>query len=185
MTPKIAAAIAKATALQELEDIYRPFRPKRRTRAAVAKEKGLEPLAARLFMQGAEQPETLAEPFVSEEVPTIEEALQGAGGDILAEQFADDPALRALIRNFTYTTGLLVSEGSDTDEIEQAKEFEMYFDYYEDVHKIPPHRILALNRGGERLKVLKVRIEVDRTQVVSLLSKNFFKTVHPRLPHGS
>ncbi|HHY16354.1 MAG TPA: RNA-binding transcriptional accessory protein [Firmicutes bacterium] len=173
MTPKIAAAIAKATALQELEDIYRPFRPKRRTRAAVAKEKGLEPLAARLFMQGAEQPETLAEPFVSEEVPTIEEALQGAG-DILAEQFADDPALRALIRNFTYTTGLLVSEGSDTDEIEQAKEFEMYFDYYEDVHKIPPHRILALNRG-ERLKVLKVRIEVDRTQVVSLLSKKLLQ----------
>ncbi len=173
MTPEILASIAKATTLQELEDIYRPFRPKRRTRASMAKEKGLEPLAERLLEQGAEQPEQLAEAFLTEEVPSSEEALQGAR-DVLAERFADDPLLRGLIRNFTYSTGLLVSEGSAIDEIEQAREFEMYFDYYEDVHKIPPHRILAINRG-ERLKVLKVRIEVDQAKVYSLLGRELIK----------
>ena len=173
LTPEVAQAITQATTLQELEDIYRPFRPKRRTRASMAKDKGLEPLAIKLLEQGPEEPEALAQAFLTEEVPTIEDALQGAQ-DILAEQFSDDPALRALIRKFTYDTGLLVSEANNNEDVEEAQEFQMYFDYFEDVAKIPPHRILALNRG-ERLKALKVRIQVDVDRINSLLQKELLK----------
>lgn len=173
LTPEIAQSIAQATTLQELEDIYRPFRPKRRTRASMAKDKGLEPLAIKLLEQGSEEPEALAQAFLTEEVPTIEDALQGAQ-DILAEQFSDDPALRALIRKFTYDTGLLVSEATNNEDVEEAQEFQMYFDYFEDVAKIPPHRVLALNRG-ERLKALKVKIQVDVDRINSLLQKELLK----------
>ena len=93
----------------------------------------------------------------------------GRRTDILAERFADDPELRALIRQFTYSTGLLVSGGEDTGEIAEAKEFQMYFDYYEDVAKIPPHRVLAINRG-ERLKVLRVNLRVDEQKVYAILN---------------
>lgn len=168
LTPEISAAIQGAITLQELEDIYRPFRPKRRTRASMAKEKGLEPLALQLLEQGTEEPRVLAEAFLSEEVPTVEEALQGAQ-DILAERFTDDPAHRAQVRRFTYETGLLVSERTG-EEVPEAQEFQMYFDYFEDVAKIPPHRILALNRG-ERLGVLKIRIQVDTARIHSLLAR--------------
>ncbi len=168
LTPEISAAIQGAVTLQELEDIYRPFRPKRRTRASMAKEKGLEPLALQLLEQGTEEPRVLAEAFLSEEVPTVEEALQGAQ-DILAERFTDDPAHRAQVRKFTYETGLLVSERTG-EEVPEAQEFQMYFDYFEDVAKIPPHRILALNRG-ERLGVLKIRIQVDTVRIHSLLAR--------------
>jgi uncharacterized protein len=168
LTPEISAAIQGAITLQELEDIYRPFRPKRRTRASMAKEKGLEPLALQLLEQGTEEPRVLAEAFLSEEVPTVEEALQGAQ-DILAERFTDDPAHRAQVRKFTYETGLLVSERTG-EEVPEAQEFQMYFDYFEDVAKIPPHRILALNRG-ERLGVLKIRIQVDTARIHSLLAR--------------
>ncbi|NMB02072.1 MAG: RNA-binding transcriptional accessory protein [Firmicutes bacterium] len=169
LTPDISEAISKATTLQELEDIYRPFRPKRRTRASMAKEKGLEPLALKLLEQGSENPKDMATAFLNEKVTSIDEALQGAK-DILAEQFTDDPANRALIRKFTYDTGLLMSEKTANDDIPEAQEFQMYFDYFEDVAKIPPHRILAINRG-ERLNVLKVKIQVDVEKVHSLLSK--------------
>lgn len=169
LTPEIAEAITKAQALQELEDIYRPFRPKRRTRASIAKEKGLEPLALKLLAQGSDDPELLAQEFLTEEVVTISDALQGAQ-DILAEQITDDPKNRALIRKFTFDTGLLMSEGSATDEIPEAQEFQMYFDYFEDVSKIPPHRVLAINRG-ERLKALKVKIQVDVEKICFLLGK--------------
>ncbi|HBG10293.1 MAG TPA: RNA-binding transcriptional accessory protein, partial [Firmicutes bacterium] len=151
LTPEISSSIQAAASLQELEDLYRPFRPKRKTRASVAKEKGLEPLAELLLAQQAEDPRHLAAPFLSDEVASVEEALQGAQ-DILAEQFADDPAHRALIRKFIYDTGLLVTERTDED-IPEADEFKMYFDYVEDAAKIPPHRVLAINRG-ERLGVL-------------------------------
>lgn len=168
LTDELVTSIAKAFSLQELDDIYRPYRPKRRTRASIAKEKGLEPLAEKLLEQGPTEIEKLAEPFLSEEVSTVEDALAGAR-DILAERFADDPELRALIRQFTYSTGLLVSGGEDTGEIAEAKEFQMYFDYYEDVAKIPPHRVLAINRG-ERLKVLRVNLRVDEQKVYAILN---------------
>ncbi|WP_461363200.1 Tex family protein [Candidatus Darwinibacter acetoxidans] len=168
LTSEISAAIQGAVTLQELEDIYRPFRPKRRTRASMAKEKGLEPLALQLLEQGLDEPRVLAAAFLNEEVPTVDEALQGAQ-DILAERFTDDPAHRAQVRKFTYETGLLVSERTG-EEVPEAQEFQMYFDYLEDVANIPPHRILALNRG-ERLGVLKIKIQVDTARVHSLLSK--------------
>lgn len=169
LTPELSDSIVKATTLQELEDLYRPFRPKRRTRASIAKEKGLEPLALMLLEQGPEQPEELAQAFLTDEVATVEEALQGAQ-DILAEQITDDPANRALIRKFTFDTGLLMSEKANSEDEAQSAEFQMYFDYFEDVAKIPPHRILALNRG-ERLNALKVRVQVDIDKVYALLSK--------------
>ena len=169
LTPEITESITKATTMQELEDIYRPFRPKRRTRASMAKDKGLEPLALALLEQGSEDPNTLAAGFLTEEVPTTADALSGAQ-DILAEQFTDDPANRALIRKFTFETGVLMSEKAAGEEVPEAQEFQMYLDYFEDVAKIPPHRVLAINRG-ERLGVLKVKIQVDVERIHSLLSK--------------
>ncbi len=181
LTPELTTAILSAATLQELDDLYRPYRPKRRTRASIAKDKGLEPLALKLLEQGAEDPETLAKAFLGEDVPTAEDALQGAQ-DILAEQFTDDPANRARIRKFTYDTGLLVSEKAD-EEVPEAKEFQMYFDYFEDVAKIPPHRILAINRG-ERLNALKVKIQVDADKVYALLSEEIIKdSTSPALPY--
>ena len=169
LTPEIEAAIKGAVTLQELDDIYRPFRPKRRTRASMAKEKGLEPLAQKILAQGLESLEELAESFISDEVPTIEDAKQGAL-DILAEQFSDDPKLRGLVRKFTYDTGLVTCEGTEDPEIQEAQEFQMYFDYVEEIRKIPPHRILAINRG-ERLKALKVKIGVDVIKINLMLQK--------------
>lgn len=169
LTPELTASIQSATSLQELDDLYRPFRPKRRTRASMAKEKGLEPLAHLLLEQSPEDPLVLAEAYLSDEVETVEDALQGAC-DILAEQFTDDPAHRAMIRKFTYDTGLLISEKAAGDDVAEANEFQMYFEYFEDVAKIPPHRILAINRG-ERLGALRVRIQVDIERVYSLLSQ--------------
>ncbi|NLJ73558.1 MAG: RNA-binding transcriptional accessory protein [Firmicutes bacterium] len=169
LTPEIEAAIKGAVTLQELDDIYRPFRPKRRTRASMAKEKGLEPLAQKILAQGLESLEELAESFISDEVPTIEDAKQGAL-DILAEQFSDDPKLRGLVRKFTYDTGLVTCEGTEDPEIQEAQEFQMYFDYVEEIRKIPPHRILAINRG-ERLKALKVKIGVDVVKINLMLQK--------------
>lgn len=169
LTPELASSISQAVTLQELEDLYRPFRPKRRTRASMAKKKGLEPLAVKLLEQGLESPEDLALTFLNEDVPTVEEALQGAS-DILAEQITDDPAHRAKIRKFTFDTGLLISERAKDEDTPEAAEFKMYFEYFEDVDKIPPHRILAINRG-ERLGVLKVKIQVDVEKVHALLTK--------------
>ncbi|HPT83773.1 MAG TPA: Tex-like N-terminal domain-containing protein, partial [Limnochordia bacterium] len=169
LTPEIDAALQRAATLQELEDLYRPFRPKRKTRASLAKERGLEPLAQLLMAQGAEDPQLQAEQFLSDEVPSVEAALQGAR-DILAEQFADDPAHRTRLRQFTYDTGILVTERTGEEDIPGAAEFQMYFDYREAVAKIPPHRILAINRG-ERLGVLKVKIQVDVERIHALLAE--------------
>ncbi|HHW72870.1 MAG TPA: RNA-binding transcriptional accessory protein [Firmicutes bacterium] len=169
LTPEISAAVEAAVTLQELEDLYRPFRPKRRTRASIAKEKGLEPLADLLLAQGRDDPRQLAEGFLTDDVPSIEDALQGAQ-DILAELFADDPRQRALLRKFTFDAGILAVERSDKEDAPEAEEFQMYFAYREPVAKIPPHRILAINRG-ERLGALKVKIEVDAERVHTLLCR--------------
>ncbi len=169
LTPDLTLAILSATTLQELDDLYRPFRPKRRTRASIARDRGLESLAVKLLEQSSEDPQRLATIFLNEDVATIEDALQGAQ-DILAEQFTDEPAHRAMIRKFTFDTGLLVSERAAGEEVPEAGEFQMYFDYVEDVAKVPPHRVLAINRG-ERLNVLKVKIQVDVDKILTLLRK--------------
>lgn len=162
LTDELAAAIAKAVKLQEVEDLYRPYRQKRKTRASVAKEKGLEPLAEWLLSQ-PKQGEPLAEATkftavagIENGVETAEEALQGAM-DIVAEQVADEAATRAWVRKYTMDHGLMVSEAKTPEE---ESVYEMYYNYREAAKKMPSHRILAMNRG-ERENVLKVTLEVD------------------------
>ncbi|NLM24647.1 MAG: RNA-binding transcriptional accessory protein [Firmicutes bacterium] len=169
LTDEIMAQIKQATTLQQLEDIYRPFRPKRRTRASIAKEKGLEPLADQILAQTDTDIQELAAAFLTDEVPTIEEALQGAS-DILAEYLSDDPKIRELARHFTWHQGIIVSELANKEPTDQDLEFSMYFDYNEPVHKIPPHRILAINRG-ERLKSLKVKIVMEPDIILENIAK--------------
>ncbi len=155
LTPELKAAIEKAGILAEVEDLYRPFRPKKRTRAIIAREKGLEPLADRIEAQDTTGIEAFAEQFVSEEkgVASAAEALQGAQ-DILAERISDNADYRKHIRKVTSDLGRLRSEAKD-----KAAEsvYEQYYAYEEALKTLPPHRTLAINRG-EREEVLKVKI---------------------------
>ncbi|MBW4841483.1 MAG: RNA-binding transcriptional accessory protein [Paenibacillaceae bacterium] len=162
LTDELAAAITKAVKLQEVEDLYRPYRQKRKTRASVAKEKGLEPLAECLLSQPkqgdplAEAAKFTAAAGIENGVETAEEALQGAM-DIVAEQVADEAATRAWVRKYTMDHGMMVSEAKSPEE---ESVYEMYYNYREAAKKMPSHRILAMNRG-ERENVLKVSLEVD------------------------
>lgn len=157
LTEELRAGIVGSARLQEVEDLYRPYRQKRKTRASVAKEKGLEPLAGWIWSQ-PRQGDPLAEAarYVSGEksVQTAEEALQGAM-DIIAEQFADDASIRSWVRKFTFDQSLLRTEARNAEE---ESVYEMYYSYQEPIRKLPPHRILAINRG-EREEVLRVTFE--------------------------
>ncbi|MFC9707086.1 Tex family protein [Paenibacillus sp. NPDC056933] len=159
LTGELKQSITQAVKLQEVEDLYRPFRQKRKTRASVAKEKGLEPLAVWIWGQ-PKQGNVLEEAacYIDAElgVEDAEAALQGAQ-DILAENIADDAAIRAWIRRYTLDHGMLTSEAKDA---EQESVYENYYDYRELAKKMPPHRILAINRG-ERENILKVGLEVQ------------------------
>ena len=165
MTDDIAKSIENAKTMTELEDIYRPFRPKRKTRASVAKALGLEPLAEAIYAQekGTPAPEILAEDYLTDEVPDIENALQGAK-DIIAELVSDDPNGRKLIRYAVHNNGMLTSKGADDD----LGVYEMYKEYSEPVKSIAGHRVLAVNRGEKEGK-LKVAIEFDKTIATDLL----------------
>ncbi|MEF2967112.1 Tex family protein [Paenibacillus sp. M1] len=163
LTEELEAAIRKAVKLQEVEDLYRPYRQKRKTRASVAKEKGLEPLAEWLLSQ-PKQGDPLAEAakYIDPDkgVETAEEALQGAM-DIVAESIADEAATRAWVRKYTMEHGMMVSEAKAP---EAESVYEMYYNYRESAKKMPSHRILAMNRG-EREDVLKVSLEVDAEMI--------------------
>ena len=144
MTPEIAAALEKAKTLAEVEDIYRPYKPKRKTRASIARARGLEPLAARLLEQRPEdEPALLARQYITEEVPDTEAALAGAR-DILAEGFSDSANLRATLRSLYNATALVESKAAkkDTDSV-----YSGYYDYSEPAAKMAGHRILAVDRG--------------------------------------
>lgn len=159
LTDELEAAIRKAVKLQEVEDLYRPYRQKRKTRASVAKEKGLEPLAEWLLSQPKQgDPLTEAAKYIDSDkgVTAAEEALQGAM-DIVAETMADEAATRAWVRKYTMDHGMMVSEAKSP---EAESVYEMYYNYREAAKKMPSHRILAMNRG-EREDVLKVSLEVD------------------------
>ncbi len=159
MTPELAEAIDKATVLVEVEDIYRPFKQKRRTRASVAKEKGLEPLAELILAQDKNtDPTAAAEEFISEEkgVATAEEAVQGAL-DIIAEQVSDDADLRKELRAYFSRSGVLSSKAAAKDA--ESSVYDNYYDFSEGVAKIAGHRILAIDRG-EREEKLKVTVSV-------------------------
>ncbi|WP_256975079.1 MULTISPECIES: Tex family protein [Paenibacillus] len=159
LTGELKQSITQAVKLQEVEDLYRPYRQKRKTRASVAKEKGLEPFAVWIWGQ-PKQGDALQEAakYINAElgVEDAESALQGAK-DILAENIADDAAIRAWIRRYTLDHGMLTSEAKDAQE---ESVYENYYDYRELAKKMPPHRILAINRG-ERENILKVGLDVQ------------------------
>ena len=173
LTPELKAQILAAETQVLVDDLYRPYRPKRRTRATIAREKGLEPLAAYISLQSAKVPleETAAE-YISEEkgVATAEEAIDGAK-DILAESISDEADYRTHIRELTRKKGTLVSAAKD----EKAESvYEMYYEFSEPVAKLAGHRVLALNRG-EKEKFLTVKIEAPEEDILRYLTK---KVIH-------
>ena len=173
LTDEINAALDKAVTVTEIDDIYRPFRPKRRTRATIAKEKGLEPFANEIMMQlTKEAVEKIAEKYIDaeKEVNTIEDAIEGAK-DIIAEMVSDDADYRALIRRLTFNEGLIVTKATD-EEAESV--YEMYYDYSEPVKKIPGHRVLAINRG-EKEKVLNVRLEAPTQNILKAVENKIIR----------
>ena len=162
LTEALSAAIDAAATLAEVEDLYRPYKPKRRTRATIAREKGLEPLAQLLFAQGRDYPapETAAADYVNPEkgVNSVEEALAGAS-DIIAEAVSDDANLRKRLRELWRSKGSLVSKAADKEPEDTV--YRLYYDFTTPVSRAMGHQILAINRG-EREGVLKVSVEMDR-----------------------
>ena len=173
MTEELKKQILAAETLVVVEDLYRPYRPKRRTRATIAKEKGLEPLAAVITLQKTKQPvEELAAKYIDSEkgVNTVEEAIAGAK-DIIAEGISDEADYRIWIRKITAQKGRVVSAAKD----EKAESvYEMYYDFEEPVNRLAGHRVLALNRG-EKEKFLSVKIEAPEEDIIRYLEK---KTIH-------
>ncbi len=169
LTAELRQEIKKAQTMTELEDLYRPFRPKRRTRATIAKEKGLEPLADILWNQDRREgkAEELAQSFVNPEmgVNTAEDAVRFAL-DILAERISDDAEHRRFVREYTWNHGILETKAAK----EEPSVYEMYYDYSEAVKRIVPHRILAMNRG-EAEKFLSVKIRLEGEEIIERLSK--------------
>jgi protein Tex len=175
LTEELKQEILQATKLQQVEDLYRPYKQKRRTKATIAKEKGLEPLADWLmtFPIPADVNEKAKE-FISEEkeVLTVEDALQGAK-DIIAEKISDDPEFRQWIRKETFKKGTITSVVKD-EEKDEKKVYEMYYEYEEPVSKIVPHRVLAMNRG-EKEEVLRVTINPPLDLILSYLHKQIIR----------
>lgn len=178
LTEELRQQILAAETLVVVEDLYRPYRPKRRTRATIAKEKGLEPLAAIISLQKTERPvEDLAEEFINpnKEVHTVEEAIAGAK-DIIAENISDEADYRIWIRKITMQKGRVISAAKN----EKAESvYEMYYDFEEPVGRLAGHRILALNRG-EKEKFLTVKIEAPEEDIIRYLQK---KTIHGENPY--
>lgn len=163
LTEELKQQIQSAEVLQRVEDLYKPFKKKKATRASKAKERGLEPLADLILLQ-EEMPD--AEKFVSEDVPSARDALQGAC-DIIAERIAEDPEITAMLRDVTRRTGTVSSEAVEPEE---KTVYEMYYEYSEGISKIPNHRVLAINRG-EKEKKLKVKIVTDTERMEELICK--------------
>ena len=178
LTEEISLALDKAQTLSELEDIYRPFKPKRKTRASVAKQRGLEPLAVEIFkQQKGFAPLEFAEQFVSEEkeVPTAQDAINGAM-DIIAEQLSDSAEIRKRLRVIFRNSGALKSVAADK---EQDSVYANYYDYSEPVKKIAGHRILAVNRG-EKEGFLKVSVALDSEEPLGLINRALDRGTNPK-----
>ena len=177
LTPELERQIREAGTLVAVEDLYRPYKPKRRTRAMIAREKGLEPLADIISLQMTRQPlEKEAEAFVAPEkgVESAGEAVAGAM-DILAERISDNAQYRTYIRSATWNQGILASQAKDEGE---KSVYEMYYQYTEPVKKAAGHRILALNRG-EKEKILTVKIEAPQEQILRYLEKQVILRDNP------
>ncbi|MCM3734016.1 RNA-binding transcriptional accessory protein [Fictibacillus nanhaiensis] len=174
LTEELKASINKAQKLQDIEDLYRPYKQKRRTKATVAKEKGLEPLALWLLEQQDKNPLEAAKDYINEEkeVLSAEDALQGAK-DIIAEMLSDDADMRKWIREDTFSKGEIKTEGKNT-EADEKKVFEMYYEYQEPIRKIVPHRVLAVNRG-EKEGMLKVGIVAPAELILSKIERKTIK----------
>lgn len=172
LTEEITKSLQKAMTLTEVEDIYRPYKQKKRTRATIALEKGLKPLAE-LILEGIFKGNILeeAKKFINEDkgVNNCEEALSGAL-DIVAETISDEAKYRKWIRKLVLKEGKIESKGSS----EETTPYEMYYEYNEEVNKIPPHRILAINRG-EKEKILSVKIVVNEDKIINYLEKELLK----------
>ena len=176
LTPELTSAIEKSIKLQELEDIYIPFRPKKRTRASIAKEKGLEPLAELILAQdNANNLEAIATDFINAdlEVNSLEDAINGAM-DIIAETVCEQAQIRALIRRQLWQKGQIATELNSEDP-ELIKPFLMYAEYSEAVNTLPSHRILAINRG-EKKDILKVKLLTDHDNNIALIGQQIIKT---------
>jgi len=177
LTEELKASIEKAEVLQEVEDIYRPYKQKKRTRATIAREKGLEPLADIILSQERQSKalEEIAEAFVNAElgVLTVQDAINGAL-DIIAEIISDNAEFRKEIRELTFRNGTIVTRGIK----EEKSEYQMYYDFSEPVKKIAPHRILAINRG-EKEEFLNVKVEAPTDRILNYLNNNTQKENSP------
>ena len=177
MTEELRSQILAAETLVTVEDLYRPYRPKRRTRATIAKEKGLEPLAAYILLQNAKEPlEETAKQYISEdkEVLTAADAIAGAK-DIIAENISDNADYRTWIRRVTMKKGKVISVAKDP---EAESVYEMYYEFEEPVSKLAGHRILALNRG-EKEKFLNVKVEAPEEEILTYLEKKTIRRDNP------
>ncbi|KMY52814.1 hypothetical protein AC623_01415 [Bacillus sp. FJAT-27231] len=172
LTAELKADILHAEKLQAVEDLYRPFKQKRRTKATIAKEKGLLPLAEWLLTMPASSVTAQAETYISTEkgIASAEEAIEGAL-HIIAEQSADEAAIRQWVRDETFRNGVIHSAAKNS-ELDEKNVYEMYYTYEEPVAKIVPHRILALNRG-EKEDILRVTIQTDADKIVRYMSKQY------------
>ena len=182
LTEALSTAIDAAATLAEVEDLYRPYRQKRRTRATVAREKGLEPLAALLFAQGRDcsEPLLVAAGYVDPEkgVETPEQALQGAS-DIVAEQISDDAALRKRLRALWWSKGVLISTAAKKDQGDSV--YRLYYDFKTPVNRVQGHQVLAINRG-EREDLLKVSVELDRETALITVRRSVLIPGSPAMP---
>lgn len=165
--------IINSKTLVELEDLYRPYKTKKQTRATKAREKGLEPLASIILKQETkENIETIAQNYITEEIKTPKEAIQGAQ-DIIAEEISDNSEFRKKIRQNTFYTGQIETKSKNKEE---STEYDIYYNYSENIKKIPPHRILAINRA-EKEGVIKCKITCDIDEIIEYLNRHILKNI--------
>lgn len=176
LTDEIVKALQNAKILAEVEDIYRPYKQKKRTRATVAKEKGLEPLSEALINQDNKVSlEEIAKKFINPEkgVETVEDAIAGAK-DIIAENISDNPTYRKEIKRYCYRDGVIATEVNEKDEKEDKATYQMYFDFNEKVNRIPSHRILAINRA-EKENAIKLKIQKPEENIIDFIERDVIK----------
>ena len=176
LTDEIVEALQNAKILAEVEDIYRPYKQKKRTRATVAKEKGLEPLSEALINQDNKVSiEEIAKKFIDPEkgVETVEDAIAGAK-DIIAENISDNPTYRKEIKRYCYRDGVIATEVNEKDEKEDKATYQMYFDFNEKVNRIPSHRILAINRA-EKENAIKLKIQKPEENIIDFIERDVIK----------
>lgn len=184
LTDEIIKSLQNAKILAEVEDIYRPYKQKKRTRATIAKEKGLEPLSEAIINQdNTLSIEEIAKKFIDSEkgVETIEDAIAGAK-DIIAENISDNPTYRKEIKRYCYRDGVVLTEENKKDEKEENSTYQMYFDFNEKVNRIPSHRILAINRA-EKEDAIKLKIQKPEENIIDFMERDIIKDKNSSYAH--